>query len=1131
MDSEEKTEIKENDNENNSMFFGVISSLKIFQDKYLFAGTGNFLSLYNIKENDYLIDKIKIFESEKISKINIFNYTNDNEYIIVLSGETKIKYSLFKISEFKFKFNEIITKSHDYIMDHIYYSHTNENDINQYLIIGFINNFIEIYRYNKDNNSFEFIKFLFSSVKCIVYSMAFSFKANNNNNANELNQDYDSILIASGTVFRKVILWQINYIRKENQFIKDEKNILELTGHKGVIFSVHFYSNDILCSTSDDRVTKLYKYDLPNKKFISEDYTGHSSRIWDSKIYLPKNILVSVSEDATALIYNLDEKKCIAKLKNAHEGWNIRSVEINENYIWTGGEDGRLIKSKYSGINLNENDNKIINEEKKEIVIKIKNEGKQFELACEKQKQKNFKCSIKVVKFIDENIVILGTNHGQILGYDFNKDNNKNIVLFEDKEARVVNSIDIIQECNLIIVGLNDGMIVVISYGEKSIDNQNNKFESYLIKIFNERVAFISHKIIENNNIFIIISSEKSKTKICFIKEFNQNKIIETLQNENSFLYFISPFGSQINTFEIKEVDNNDLIQDRNRYIIFLGDYEGKIYFTQIKNISNKLYLFSNLLKYLHIFKKSIITSIIYSSKQKTLFIYSRNTKIKKYVITNEYSSSLFSLKEIESQGIQGISSYEKILYQNLISFEEDKYFIIGHNGRDLIIYDTYLKKIIHKNDVKGVNKPLDLYLDNKNNKIYYISCQSELSKIFSIEINQNKTDNINENPHNELLISNSYCLPVNGRVIHDIGLLHLEKNNYLLFTAGEDTKVKFYYISNVNDIFGLGLKSSGGKSIIFLGDFKMHDCAVRKITFIHKINNEFYFCSIGAKKEIFLFKLILDDIEKPKFICIENLSQNKSNSFKPKSKIKIESNVENSRNMDLCILNINNNNKYELAITDNIDETSICQINFNNEVSIKDDLSNIKTEKRCIKFNSSNFIPLCICYCTNKFILYGQSNGILRIYNKETKKEDFVKLHEAGINEIKINLLSSNNDTYLIFTCGEDCTLVISEFNITNSTLNIINKIKTLHFSAIKSIDILQINNEFYIITGGYDQIVNIIKYNKGDYTFKVIKTFHVCVSEINSLKGCILYNDNKEKILYITIGGLGIEFLKYKL
>ena len=1130
MDPERKisiNETKEIDNENYSMFFGVISSLKLFQDKFLFAGTGNFLSIYNIKENDDLVDKIRIFDSEKISKINIFNFDNNNEYIIVLSGETKIKYSMFKINEFKFKFNEIITKSHDYIMDHFYYSNRNEDNKNQYLIIGFINNFIEIYNFNSTNNSFEFIKCLFSSVKCIVYSMTFTI----NNNLKEINQDYDSILIASGTVFRKVIIWQINYLKKENQFIKDENNILELTGHKGVIFSVHFYSNNILCSTSDDRVTKLYKYDLPNKTFISDDYTGHSSRIWDSKIYEPKNILVSVSEDATALIYNLSEKKCIAKLKNAHEGWNIRSVEINENFIWTGGEDGRLIKSKYSGINSNDNNNNKIKEDKKEIFIQIKNEGKQYELACEKQKQKNFKCSIKVVKFINENIVILGTNHGQILAYDFKNDNNK-IILFEDKEARVVNSIDIIKECNLIIIGLNDGNIVIISYNGINSDNKNNIFESHLIKIFNERVTYISHKILDKERLFIIISSEKSKTKICLIKEFNQNKIIEYLKNENSFLFFISPFESQINTFEIKEVNNdsNDLIQDKNRYIIFLGDYEGKIYFTQIKNISDKLFLFSNLLKYLHIFKKSIITSIIYSSKQKTLFVYSRNNKFKKYLITNEYSSCLFSLKEIDSLSIQGISSYEKILYQNLISFEEDKYFIIGHNGRDLIIYDTYQKKIIHKNDVKGVNKPLDLCLDNKLNKIYYISCQSETSKIFTIEINQKNNEDNNENQNNDLLISKSYCLPVNGRVIHDIGLIYLQNNQYILFTAGEDTKIKFYYIHDINNIFLLKEKNSKEKSIIYLGDFKMHDCAVRKITFIHKINNEYYFCSIGAKKEIFLFKLILDDIEKPKFICIENISQNKSNSFKTKSKIKIESSVENSRNMDLCILKLDEI-KYEIAITDTIDETSICQINFNNDNNLIDDLSNIKIEKRCVKFNSSNFIPLCICYCTPKYILYGQSNGILRIYNNEIKKENYVKLHEAGINEIKINPSLSDKDTFLIFTCGEDCTLVISEFNIINNNLNIINKIKTIHFSAIKSIDIIQNKNDLIILTGGYDQIVNVIKFDKSDYTFKVIKTFHVCVSEINSLKGNISINENNESFLFITIGGLGIEFLKYKL
>ena len=657
MDSPEKSSndiYKDEEKENYSIFFGVISALKLFKNKYLFAGTGNFLSLFNIQGKEKLELKVKIFESEKISKINIFNNGN-NTFFLSLSGETKLKYSFFSENNFKFNFNELITKSHDYIMDHIYYLNSEKEEGIKYLIIGFINNFIEIFSFNNSNNSFEFIKFIYPPVKCIVYSMAFTI-VNNNNSLNKINQEFDSILIASGTVFRKVIIWQINFFKNKKEFIKDEKNILKLTGHKGVIFSVHFYSNSTLSSTSDDRITKFWKFDLINKNFHSDDYTGHASRIWDSKIYETKNILVSVSEDATALIFDLKSKKCLGKLKNGHEGWNIRSVEINENYIWTGGEDGRLIKWNYLKL---KNDNENIeqennNNERKEIVIQIKNEGKQYELACMKQKQKYFKCSIKVVKFINDKIVILGTNHGQILGYDFNnsEEEKNKIIFFEDKEARVINSLDIIKECNLIIVGLNDGTIIMISYD----DIFNCK--SYLINIFNERVTFISHKILEGKKLFLIISTEKSKTKICLIKNFIQKNVIDILTNPNSFLYFISPFESQINTFEIKIVDNEKFTLNSNRYIIFLGDYEGKILFTQIKNISNNLYLFSNLLKYIQIFKKSIITSIIYSQNQKTLFVYSRNTKIKKYILTNEYSSCQFSLIEIESQNTQGISSY-----------------------------------------------------------------------------------------------------------------------------------------------------------------------------------------------------------------------------------------------------------------------------------------------------------------------------------------------------------------------------------------------------------------------------------------------------------------------------------------
>ena len=47
-----------------------------------------------------------------------------------------------------------MTKSHDYIMIHIYYSYIKEKDEYENLIIRFINNYIEIYSLNNNNNFF-----------------------------------------------------------------------------------------------------------------------------------------------------------------------------------------------------------------------------------------------------------------------------------------------------------------------------------------------------------------------------------------------------------------------------------------------------------------------------------------------------------------------------------------------------------------------------------------------------------------------------------------------------------------------------------------------------------------------------------------------------------------------------------------------------------------------------------------------------------------------------------------------------------------------------------------------------------------------------------------------------------------
>ena len=800
-------------------------------------------------------------------------------------------------------------------------------------------------------------------------------------------------------------------------------------------------------------------------------------------------------------------------------------MEINREYIWTGGEDGRLLKWKYSKISEDFYNTKVDNNRKEEISFEIKNEGNQYNLACLKQKQKNFKCSIKIVNFLNDHIVLLCTNHGQILGYDY-IEKKLSATFYEDKEARVINSIDIIHEYNIILSGLNDGNIIVLYFDNN--DFTNTIIKSSINKLFNERITFISHKIIDNKELFIILSNENGKIKICSIKNPNQANILNILQN-NKFLFFSSPFYSQINCFEIKKIENDNNNNDKNRYILFLGDYEGKIYFAELKRISEDLFIFNNILKYLQIFKKSVITSIIYSHNQSILYVYSRNNKIKKYILVNENLSTLFSLKEIESKTFQGINSFEKILYKDIRLFDEENYYIIGHDGRDLIIYDASQQKIIHKNDVKGVNKPLDLFLDDINNKIYYISCQSNFAKLYTIFI---KNDSEEKNKNNFLVVK-SYCLPVNGRVIHDINIVFLKNGKFFVFTAGEDTKIKFYYINSIEHIFDINLKENyenlENNSIICLGDFNMHNCAVRKISFIKESDNDFYFCSIGAKKEIFLFKLNLDNISKPKFICIANLSenQNKQNKNSKKLKNEIDGNVENSRNMDLCLLKLENN-KFQISVTDTIDETT----SFIFDISNKDNNYNINLNKNSIKFTSSNFIPLCMSYCTQNYLLYGQSNGVLRIYCIIDKKEIFYKLHEAGINEIKVyEMKDTNKDIFLVFTCGEDCTLVISGFDTEKKEVNIIQK-QNIHYSAIKSIDIIEYGSNLIIISGGYEQIINISLFNLKDYTFKVLKTSYICTTEINSLKGVLIKNEiNSEFYLYVIIGGLGMEYVKFKI
>ena len=1117
-------------------FYGVITSLYL-DENFLYCGKGNYLDIYDINK-DLKISHIKIFKSNKILKIYDFEIIKDKK-IIFLIGETKISYTYIINKLIQNNFFPINTFSEDYIVDCIISKNEKKEVI---LILGFINNYIEIYKY--ESNNFNFKKTLFSPKKCIVYSMSL------------YNSEINKILIASGTVFSEIIIWEIELSNNK----KIENNNLILKGHEGVIFSVHFVNKNTLISTSDDRTSRIWEINYENKTFYSHAFFGHNSRVWDAKVNFKKNILVSISEDATARIYDIKSKKFLYECNNGHFGKNIRSLEINDYYIWTGGEDGQIIKWKlnienYQNIevkNINnkklENDKQIdnknfikeIDEKNKDNVgnknIKTNNnnkisnnknnekdlyfsftlDDKDNQCILAKKKQKNFTPAIKYIKFLNTESIILGTNHGQIILLDIiNKKMDK--IFFNDKETRVINSIDIILT-KFILIGLSDGNIQIIEI-------ENFKTNSETINLFhNIRITYISHKIIkENKEFFIIFSTALGHSKIYYFQNLDIIKFEDLIKKLkpiiNNFLYLNTgirfPIG--ISSFELIKLENIN-----NSYMIFLGDYGGRIYYTQIKKITNQLYNYNDI-KYKQIHNDDKITNIIFSYNQNILYTFSRDGRIKKFILTNVLKFN-FSLKEIDSIYKNDISSYEIVLFNKINDFENDNFFIIGHHGRNLLIYNTNSKLIIHSNDVKGVNRPLDAIYSLKNLKIYYAVSQSNKVYIYEI-LNKNEDKNI----INKGFICN-YSNFIHGRVIHNLNFFCVDKlkNIFLITSCSEDTKVNFFLIENLNLVF------EKNENLIFIGQFSMHECAVRKIKiidFIYEDENklkikEVFFMSIGSKCECFIYKIVLN-LEKKncQIFLLKDLTKRKNK----KEKNIVNFDFENTRNLDLTSVIIweNNVKKYNIYISNSCFLTNYYLIQIEeNECLI------IKNEE--YKNVTSNFIPLSINHVVNNsnkiFLIFGLTNGNFNILNYEKKIDLYYKLHESGINDLKIiNGIKTN--IFNIISSGEDCSIGISELDLNddNLKLSLIKKIRNLHFSAIKSISLEKIDeNNYFIISGSYDQLLNVCKFNRENYEFKKIKKIECVVSEINSISSSLI-EYNKE--IVTCIGGQGIELIKINL
>jgi len=173
-------------------------------------------------------------------------------------------------------------------------------------------NFVEIWNLAAPSTM---LKRQFCEEECILYSGDFC---------------QSTRLVASGTVFRTVLIWSIDS-QGSHSPVK-----IKLEGHDGVIFDVRFLRKDLVASVSDDRSMRLWKLNLDSCTYAQlGEFYGHRSRIWKLRELDYQGMIATVCEDATCKIWevpgDIEEKphrgfnRSIETLKG-HMGRNIRAI-------------------------------------------------------------------------------------------------------------------------------------------------------------------------------------------------------------------------------------------------------------------------------------------------------------------------------------------------------------------------------------------------------------------------------------------------------------------------------------------------------------------------------------------------------------------------------------------------------------------------------------------------------------------------------------------------------------------------------------------------------------------------------------------------------------------------------------
>jgi WD40 repeat protein len=214
-----------------------------------------------------------------------------------------------------------------------------------YVVVGLAHNLVQIW----DPNSNSIIKSVICTERCILYALAFH------------GRSLDSLIVASGTVFQQILLWDPS-IDDIKATPSKSAPIQRLHSHDGVIFKLKWSEDGTrLASVSDDRTVQLWsnqyhqgddksntKKQILNLPFTSSFRSwGHAARLWDVVFTANDQGLATTSEDGLCKVWN-SQGECIATLQG-HVGrhvWRValkRDPKSQQEIIATGGGDGTVV--------------------------------------------------------------------------------------------------------------------------------------------------------------------------------------------------------------------------------------------------------------------------------------------------------------------------------------------------------------------------------------------------------------------------------------------------------------------------------------------------------------------------------------------------------------------------------------------------------------------------------------------------------------------------------------------------------------------------------------------------------------------------------------------------------------------